>query len=207
MRKRKNRVVVYFNDRELEKLNRMVERTVLSREQFIRDMLAGFLIRGATLCKARREGFCRLLGKRSAWDRSSDRHPNGRDDERSRPVRPVDAHLHPAPGSRHDLRRDCRLIGCQQDVNHTAAAPEDSRLREPVPRLVKQELDLRSDASGGQQLALDPMPEPALDLDYRHSAPPSLGAVLPQMVLRSRSMHASRIARSHSALNIAFSFS
>ena len=39
MRKRKNRVVVYFNDRELEKLNRMVERTVLSREQFIRDML------------------------------------------------------------------------------------------------------------------------------------------------------------------------
>ncbi len=61
MRKRKNRVVVYFNDRELEKLNRMVERTVLSREQFIRDMLAGFLIRGATLCKARREGFCRLF--------------------------------------------------------------------------------------------------------------------------------------------------
>lgn len=47
MRKRKNRVVVYFNDRELEKLNRMVERTVLSREQFIRDMLAGFSIREA----------------------------------------------------------------------------------------------------------------------------------------------------------------
>jgi len=47
MRKRKNRVVVYFNDRELEKLNRMVERTALSREQFIRDMLAGFSIREA----------------------------------------------------------------------------------------------------------------------------------------------------------------
>ena len=61
MRKRKNRVVVYFNDHELEKLNRMVERTVLSREQFIRDMVAGFSIREAppaplweTVCFLRR---------------------------------------------------------------------------------------------------------------------------------------------------------
>ena len=47
MRKRKNRVVVYFNDRELERLNQMVDKTNLNREQFIRDMLAGFSIREA----------------------------------------------------------------------------------------------------------------------------------------------------------------
>ena len=47
MRTRKNRVVVYFNDRELEKLNRMVARTNLRREHFIRDMLEGFSIREA----------------------------------------------------------------------------------------------------------------------------------------------------------------
>ncbi len=61
MRTRKNRVVVYFNDRELERLNRMVERTVFSRERFIREMLAGFSIREAppaplweTVCFLRR---------------------------------------------------------------------------------------------------------------------------------------------------------
>ena len=47
MRKRKNRIEVYFNDRELERLNRMVDKTNLNREQFIREMLAGFSIREA----------------------------------------------------------------------------------------------------------------------------------------------------------------
>ena len=81
MRKRKNRVVVYFNDRELEKLNRMVERTVLSREQFIRDMLAGFSIREAppaplweTVCLLRRAaGNMNSLADQSRFREVSDR--------------------------------------------------------------------------------------------------------------------------------------
>lgn len=39
-------------DKELE---------IVNSKLGIRDMLAGFSIRGATLCKARREGFCRLF--------------------------------------------------------------------------------------------------------------------------------------------------
>ena len=47
MRKRKNRINIWLTDRELERLNAMVSRTKLNREQFIRAMLEGFSIREA----------------------------------------------------------------------------------------------------------------------------------------------------------------
>lgn len=47
MRKRNNRITVYLNDDELARLNKMVGKTIFSREQFIRSMLAGYTIREA----------------------------------------------------------------------------------------------------------------------------------------------------------------
>ena len=61
MRARRNRINVWLTDRELDRLNGMVSKTSLNREQFIRDMLAGFSIREAppaplweTVCFLRR---------------------------------------------------------------------------------------------------------------------------------------------------------
>ena len=38
-RPRNNKITVYFSDAELERLNSKVDRTLLNREQFIRDMV------------------------------------------------------------------------------------------------------------------------------------------------------------------------
>ena len=38
-RTRNNKITVYFSDAELERLNSKVDRTLLNREQFIRDMV------------------------------------------------------------------------------------------------------------------------------------------------------------------------
>ena len=38
-RTRNNKITVYFSDAELERLNSKVDRTLLNREQFIRNMV------------------------------------------------------------------------------------------------------------------------------------------------------------------------
>ena len=45
MRKRNNEIKVRLTDEELTHLDAMVERTIFSREGFIREMLAGYQIR------------------------------------------------------------------------------------------------------------------------------------------------------------------
>lgn len=47
MRTRANKVTVYMDDQELARLNEMVSKTLLNREQFLRAMVAGVTIREA----------------------------------------------------------------------------------------------------------------------------------------------------------------
>lgn len=47
MRKRTNKISVWLSDKELNRLNTMVAKTIFSREEFIRTMLAGYTIREA----------------------------------------------------------------------------------------------------------------------------------------------------------------
>ena len=45
MRTRDNKITVYMNDQELARLNALVDKTNLNREQFIRDMVDGLTIK------------------------------------------------------------------------------------------------------------------------------------------------------------------
>lgn len=61
MRTRNNKVTVYMNDQELYKLNAMVDRTLLNREQFLRALVEGVAIHEAppsplwqTVCRMKR---------------------------------------------------------------------------------------------------------------------------------------------------------
>lgn len=47
MRTRDNKITVYMNDQELARLNALVDKTNLNREQFIRAMVEGLTIKEA----------------------------------------------------------------------------------------------------------------------------------------------------------------
>ena len=47
MRTRDNKITVYMNDQELARLNALVDKTNLNREQFIRTMVEGLTIKEA----------------------------------------------------------------------------------------------------------------------------------------------------------------
>ena len=61
MRTRDNKITVYMNDQELARLNALVDKTNLNREQFIRAMVEGLTIKEAppaplwqTVCRMKR---------------------------------------------------------------------------------------------------------------------------------------------------------
>ena len=47
MRSRKHEIKIRLNDAEFDRLNKMVERSIFSREEFIRLMLAGYTLQEA----------------------------------------------------------------------------------------------------------------------------------------------------------------
>ena len=53
MRIRNHEIKLRLNDRELARLNDMVERSIFSREEFLRMMLAGYTIREALIDELR----------------------------------------------------------------------------------------------------------------------------------------------------------
>ncbi len=80
MRQRENKISIHLNDRELTKLNRMVSKSRLNREQFIRARLEGFSIREAppaplweTVCLLRRAaGNMNTIASHSMFKQVSD---------------------------------------------------------------------------------------------------------------------------------------
>ena len=47
MRSRRHEIKIRLNDAEFDRLNEMVKRSIFSREEFIRMMLAGYTLQGA----------------------------------------------------------------------------------------------------------------------------------------------------------------